>query len=98
MGSDRAEFHFPDLESAKNAWRFCVLQHVFFRQYEINGTGDQTDKNSPMMQRISTDVSRNLTFLKMCFLFANFVESIFIPYVLNFYLTIDYVIHYELSE
>lgn len=35
-GIDKAEFLFSDVESAKNAWRFCVLQHMFFRQYELN--------------------------------------------------------------
>lgn len=35
-GVDKAEFLFSDVESAKNAWRFCVLQHMFYRQYELN--------------------------------------------------------------
>ncbi|XP_064212238.1 tyrosine-protein phosphatase non-receptor type 21 [Tribolium castaneum] len=39
---EKVEFQFADVESAKNAWRFCVLQHTFYRQYEMNT--DQNDK------------------------------------------------------
>lgn len=35
-GTEKVEFQFTDVESAKNAWRFCVLQHIFYRQYEMN--------------------------------------------------------------
>ena len=28
------------MDSAKNAWRFCVLQHTFFRQNEMNVVGN----------------------------------------------------------
>jgi tyrosine-protein phosphatase non-receptor type 14/21 len=43
IDSEKVEFQFSDVESAKNAWRFCVLQHTFYRQYEMNN--DQTDKS-----------------------------------------------------
>ncbi|KAJ8921711.1 hypothetical protein NQ315_010621 [Exocentrus adspersus] len=46
-GNDKVEFHFGDAESAKNAWRFCVLQHIFYRQYEMNSGDDQNDKGLP---------------------------------------------------
>ncbi|XP_044258039.1 tyrosine-protein phosphatase non-receptor type 21 [Tribolium madens] len=42
---EKVEFQFADVESAKNAWRFCVLQHTFYRQYEMNT--DQNDKGPP---------------------------------------------------
>ncbi|KAJ8962381.1 hypothetical protein NQ318_018365, partial [Aromia moschata] len=45
-GTERVEFQFTDVENAKNAWRFCVLQHIFYRQYEISGA-DQADKGLP---------------------------------------------------
>uniref|UniRef100_A0A6P7H4K0 protein-tyrosine-phosphatase n=1 Tax=Diabrotica virgifera virgifera TaxID=50390 RepID=A0A6P7H4K0_DIAVI len=44
-GIDKAEFQFNDVESAKNAWRFCVLQHIFYRQYEMNNI--ENEKASP---------------------------------------------------
>ncbi|XP_023310890.1 tyrosine-protein phosphatase non-receptor type 14 isoform X2 [Anoplophora glabripennis] len=46
-GSEKVDFHFSDVESAKNAWRFCVLQHIFYRQYEMNNSVDQADKGLP---------------------------------------------------
>lgn len=33
-GHDKADFQFSDAETAKNAWRFCILQHMFYRQFE----------------------------------------------------------------
>lgn len=39
-----AEFQFPDVESASNAWRYCILQHSFYRTYEITDGIDQNDK------------------------------------------------------
>lgn len=44
--SEKVDFQFADVESAKNAWRFCVLQHTFYRQYEMNN--DQNDKGPPV--------------------------------------------------
>ncbi|XP_074033210.1 protein tyrosine phosphatase non-receptor pez isoform X1 [Leptinotarsa decemlineata] len=44
VGTEKAGFLFSDVETAKNAWRFCVLQHMFYRQWEMNT--DQTDKSS----------------------------------------------------
>ncbi|KAL3280129.1 hypothetical protein HHI36_017633 [Cryptolaemus montrouzieri] len=35
-GSEKVEFTFPDVESAKGSWKFCVLQHMFYRQHEMN--------------------------------------------------------------
>ncbi|KAJ8977596.1 hypothetical protein NQ317_018364 [Molorchus minor] len=46
-GTERIEFQFTDVENAKNAWRFCVLQHIFYRQYEVTSGGDQSDKGPP---------------------------------------------------
>lgn len=46
INSEKVQFQFGDVESAKNAWRFCVLQHVFFRQYEMNNGNEKTDKSS----------------------------------------------------
>lgn len=46
IGSEKVQFQFGDVESAKNAWRFCVLQHVFFRQYEMNTRNEKNDKGS----------------------------------------------------
>nr|XP_022905804.1 tyrosine-protein phosphatase non-receptor type 21 [Onthophagus taurus]XP_022905805.1 tyrosine-protein phosphatase non-receptor type 21 [Onthophagus taurus] len=52
ISSDRAEFQFSDVESSKNAWKFCVLQHQFYRQHEMNYTCDQMDqKSSPNFQQ-----------------------------------------------
>lgn len=45
IDSEKVEFQFADVESAKNAWRFCVLQHTFYRQYEMNN--EQADKRPP---------------------------------------------------
>lgn len=44
VGSEKVQFQFGDAEGAKNAWRFCVLQHVFFRQYEMNNGNAKNDK------------------------------------------------------
>lgn len=62
IGSDKAEFHFSDVESAKNAWRFCVLQHMFFREYEMDSNLDQTDKGPPLFQQSNVDVSITFKF------------------------------------
>ncbi|KAJ8934323.1 hypothetical protein NQ314_013363 [Rhamnusium bicolor] len=48
-GTEKVEFHFTDVESAKNAWRFCVLQHIFYRQYELTSGGEQSDKGPPQL-------------------------------------------------
>ncbi|VEN49341.1 unnamed protein product [Callosobruchus maculatus] len=48
-GNEKVEFQFGDIESAKNAWRFCVLQHVFYRQYEMDNAGEQGDKNNQQL-------------------------------------------------
>ncbi|CAG9822434.1 unnamed protein product [Phaedon cochleariae] len=45
----RVEFQFADVETAKNAWRFCVLQHIFYRQYEMNTFTEETDKGPPQL-------------------------------------------------
>lgn len=42
-GGENAEFIFSEGDSAKNAWRFCVLQHIFFRQYEMNNESETSD-------------------------------------------------------
>ncbi|KAF5270426.1 hypothetical protein FQR65_LT05614 [Abscondita terminalis] len=55
VGSDKAEFNFSDVETAKNAWRFCVLQHMFFREYELDASIDQSDKASPTFQQTHVD-------------------------------------------
>ena len=58
IDSEKVEFQFADVESAKNAWRFCVLQHTFYRQYEMNN--DQTDKGPlvpPVFQQAQIEVS-----------------------------------------
>ncbi|XP_060524668.1 tyrosine-protein phosphatase non-receptor type 14 [Cylas formicarius] len=46
-GGDKVEFVFNDVDNAKSAWRFCVLQHMFFRQYEMNIGSDLTDRSLP---------------------------------------------------
>lgn len=44
-GNENLEFQFPDVEGAKNAWRFSVLQHMFYREHEMNVINDdQTDR------------------------------------------------------
>lgn len=53
----KAEFHFSDTESAKNAWRFCVLQHLFYREYEMEEGVDRVDKGMPNFQQAQADVS-----------------------------------------
>lgn len=58
-GSNKADFHFPDVDSAKNAWMFCVLQHTFFREYELDNTSDHTDKNPPVFQQSNLEVDLN---------------------------------------
>lgn len=63
VGSDKAEFHFSDVENAKNAWRFCVLQHMFFREYEMDTNVEQNDKSPPMFQQSITDVSNKISFV-----------------------------------
>lgn len=58
VGTDKAEFQFSDVEGAKNAWRFCVLQHMFFRQYEMGSSDhEQVERNSPATQRLNFEVS-----------------------------------------
>lgn len=56
IGTDKADFHFADVESAKNAWRFCVLQHMFFRQYEMGSDNEQVERTSPATQRLNVEV------------------------------------------
>lgn len=46
-GVDKAEFLFNDVDGAKNAWRFCVLQHIFFRQFELNNETEPCNRNLP---------------------------------------------------
>ncbi|CAH0553349.1 unnamed protein product [Brassicogethes aeneus] len=57
-GVEKVEFQFPDVESAKNGWRFCVLQHMFFRQYEMNNF-DQIDNKgvsqAPLFQQANSE-------------------------------------------
>jgi hypothetical protein len=73
IDSEKVEFQFSDVESAKNAWRFCVLQHTFYRQYEMNN--DQTDKSPapPVFQQAQIEVSMGILcvvylilIMKMC--------------------------------
>ncbi|XP_066137643.1 tyrosine-protein phosphatase non-receptor type 14 [Euwallacea fornicatus] len=45
-GVDKVEFFFPDVDSAKHSWRFCVLQHMFFRQYEMNNEIESDNRNT----------------------------------------------------
>lgn len=52
VGSEKAEFQFPDVESAKNAWRLCVLQHMFYKQYEANGSN--LEENTPTTATTTT--------------------------------------------
>lgn len=59
IGSEKAEFQFPDVESAKNAWRLCVLQHMFYKQYEANGSGDPTENSAtPIAQKSHVDINK----------------------------------------
>lgn len=51
IGTEKAEFQFSDVESAKNAWRLCVLQHMFYKQFEASGATDVSDNNTPIMQK-----------------------------------------------
>lgn len=46
-GAEKAEFVFTDTDTAKNAWRFCVLQHIFYRQYEMNNEDGNSNNKSP---------------------------------------------------
>ncbi|XP_057669756.1 tyrosine-protein phosphatase non-receptor type 14 isoform X1 [Diorhabda carinulata] len=50
-GTEKVEFQFSDVESAKNAWRFCVLQHIFFRQYENNVDNEKALPKPPVFQQ-----------------------------------------------
>lgn len=56
-GGEKVEFVFPEAEIAKNAWRFCILQHIFFKDYEPAELGDQSDRASINTQSI--DVSNS---------------------------------------
>lgn len=56
-GVDKAEFLFGDVESAKNAWRFCVLQHMFFRQFEANRDAEAGSRDPPGFQQ-ANEVSK----------------------------------------
>ncbi|KRT85959.1 tyrosine phosphatase [Oryctes borbonicus] len=60
ISSDKADFQFSDVDSAKNAWRFCVLQHMFYRQNEMNCAADHDGKNSPNFQQHSEDRLRQV--------------------------------------
>ncbi|KAL1491998.1 hypothetical protein ABEB36_012508 [Hypothenemus hampei] len=58
-GVEKAEFLFSDQECAKNAWRFCVLQHMFYRQYELNNEAEPFNRElpePPEFQQASEDV------------------------------------------
>ncbi|XP_025834332.1 tyrosine-protein phosphatase non-receptor type 14 [Agrilus planipennis] len=57
IGSERTEFHFSDVECAKNAWRFCVLQHMFYRQYEMSNSPEHTEKGPPIFQQTHVEGS-----------------------------------------
>lgn len=50
-GSEKVEFTFSDVESAKGAWKFCVLQHMFYRQHEM-GTHAQNHAEREISQPI----------------------------------------------
>ncbi|KAH1022613.1 tyrosine-protein phosphatase non-receptor type 14 [Dendroctonus ponderosae] len=54
-GVDKAEFLFGDVDSAKNAWRFCVLQHMFFRQFEANSEAEPCSREPPGFQQANED-------------------------------------------
>nr|CAI5817004.1 unnamed protein product [Callosobruchus analis] len=58
-GNEKVEFQFGDIESAKNAWRFCVLQHVFYRQYEMDNGGEQGDKNNQQLPLFQQNENAN---------------------------------------
>ncbi|KAF7284273.1 hypothetical protein GWI33_022264 [Rhynchophorus ferrugineus] len=45
-GLEKVEFLFLDGDTAKSAWRFCVLQHMFYRQYEMNNDDANSNKIS----------------------------------------------------
>lgn len=54
---EKSEFQFSDADSAKNAWRFCVLQHMFYREYEMENLGvDRTDKGMTSFQQGQVEV------------------------------------------
>ncbi|CAG9838149.1 unnamed protein product [Diabrotica balteata] len=57
-GTDKAEFQFNDVESAKNAWRFCVLQHIFYRQYEMNNIENEKALPKPPIFQQNEDKLR----------------------------------------
>ncbi|KAK9884942.1 hypothetical protein WA026_009178 [Henosepilachna vigintioctopunctata] len=50
-GSEKVEFTFPDAETAKGSWKLCVLQHVFYRQHEMN-TIAQTDERENLVHPV----------------------------------------------
>ncbi|KAI4458313.1 tyrosine-protein phosphatase [Holotrichia oblita] len=60
ISSDKADFLFSDVDSAKSAWRFCVLQHVFYRQNEMNCVSEHDGKNSPNFQQHNEDRLRQV--------------------------------------
>ncbi|CAG9858770.1 unnamed protein product [Phyllotreta striolata] len=54
----KVEFQFSNEESAKNAWCFCVLQHIFFRQYEMNSLDNEKSLPKPPIFQQNEDKSR----------------------------------------
>lgn len=52
---EKVDFQFGDVESAKNAWKYCVLQHMFYRQYEMNNeeqqVGEKSSNQPPLFQQ-----------------------------------------------
>ncbi|XP_045482953.1 tyrosine-protein phosphatase non-receptor type 14 isoform X2 [Harmonia axyridis] len=58
-GSEKVEFTFPDIESAKGSWKFCVLQHMFYRQHEIRTLSQNDSENKevaqPLFQQASSE-------------------------------------------
>lgn len=82
VGSEKVQFQFGDVESAKNAWRFCVLQHVFFRQYEMVNNSEKNDKAPvppPIFQQNEVKIELN-TFVSK-YLFDN-CELMFYRYTI----------------
>lgn len=56
-GHDKADFQFSDTEMAKNAWRFCILQHMFYRQFEsVNmATVEASNANVRLTQSVGNN-------------------------------------------
>lgn len=60
VGSEKAEFQFSDVESAKNAWRLCVLQHMFYKQYEVNNCNNEENISTTATATIAQKPTANL--------------------------------------